>query len=288
MKSEHRHELKTNELAEWLSNLPEWTRKNLNTIVVISVLVITVAALYFWRSYSKNVVEVREQLEFTNLLVQFTESKMQVVHGWEQGRDLSFILLKPAEDLGDFARNTKNDRMAALALIKRGEALRTELHYRPGEVSKSDLTEQINKAKVAYTEAIRRASADQTLIATAEFGLGLCEEELGNFEGAKQIYKDIVENPNYEGLVAVAAAKDRLATMDDYRQEVVFKPAPAEPVVSQPESIPPTVASRPVVEIVDSNLVSTSPNIALDATVPDKEEEPLVGPPVPNDVSESP
>ncbi len=28
MKSDHRHELKTNELAEWLSNLPQWAKKN--------------------------------------------------------------------------------------------------------------------------------------------------------------------------------------------------------------------------------------------------------------------
>ena len=34
MKSDHRHELKTNELAEWLGNLPQWTKENLVTIII--------------------------------------------------------------------------------------------------------------------------------------------------------------------------------------------------------------------------------------------------------------
>ena len=39
MKSDHRHELKTNELAEWLRNLPEWTKENLVTIIIVVVVV---------------------------------------------------------------------------------------------------------------------------------------------------------------------------------------------------------------------------------------------------------
>ena len=33
MKAEHRHELKTNELVEWLTNLPQWANENLTTII---------------------------------------------------------------------------------------------------------------------------------------------------------------------------------------------------------------------------------------------------------------
>ncbi|MHC4595136.1 MAG: hypothetical protein ACYS19_09345, partial [Planctomycetota bacterium] len=79
--------------------------------------------------------------------------------------------------------------MAALALIKQAEALRTELHYRPGTVSKEDLTAQINQAKAGYADAIERSSFNPSLMAKAKFGLGLCEEELGNFAEAEQIYQ---------------------------------------------------------------------------------------------------
>ncbi len=251
MKAEHRHELKTNELAEWLSNLPQWTKENLTTIIIILAVIVVALAFYVRYRYNKSLV-ADEQLEFTNLLNQLLASKMQVLSAQAQGRDLSFILLQPANSLGNFAQNANNDRMAALALIKQAEALRTELHYRPGTVSNEDLTSQINQAKAAYTEAIQtrlQRTSNPSLAAAAEFGLGLCEEELGNFEKAQQIYQMIAENPDFEGTVAVTQAKHRLETMADYKQKVIFKPAPA-----------PAAASKPTIPIksVDANLPSAS------------------------------
>jgi hypothetical protein len=266
MKSEHRHELKTNELAEWMGNLPEWTKRNLTTIVVVLAVIFGAAIFLFWRTYTKNVVQVRERLEFSNLLNQLSSGKLQVLNAQAQGRDLSFILLQPASSLGNFAQNTSDNRMAALALIKQAEALRTELHYRPGSISEQDLTNQINQAKAAYTEAVQKSSANVSFKATAEFGLGLCEEELSNFQEAQQIYQGIVANAGYEGTVANAAAQHRLDTMDDYRQKVVFKPAPAPAPVQVPgAATQPTIQLQPVpAEIklpVDGNKTSQVPTI---------------------------
>ncbi len=258
MKSEHRHELKTNELAEWLSNLPQWTKENLTTIIIILAVVVAASAFYVRYRYRKSAV-AQEQLEFTNLLNQLSASKMQVLSAQAQGRDLSFILLQPANSLGAFAQNAKSDQMAALALIKQAEALRTELHYRPGTVSEQDVTAQINQAKAAYTEAIQtrlRWASNPSLTAAAEFGLGLCEEELGNFEKAQQIYQIIAENPDFEGTVAVTQAKHRLETMADYKQKVIFKPAPTPLAASLLQSQTTGAATEPTIQIkpVDTNL----------------------------------
>jgi tetratricopeptide (TPR) repeat protein len=258
MKAEHRHELKTNELAEWLSNLPQWTKENLTTVIIILAVIVAALAFYVRYRYNKSLV-ADEQLEFTNLLNQLSASKMQVLSAQAQGRDLSFILLQPANSLGTFAQNAKNNRMAALALIKQAEALRTELHYRPGTVSNEDLTSQINQAKAAYTEAIQtrlQGTSNPSLTAAAEFGLGLCEEELGNFEKAQQIYQIIAENPDFEGTVAVTQAKHRLETMADYKQKVIFKPAPAPAAASLLQSQTMGAATKPTIQIkpVDTNL----------------------------------
>ncbi|MCH7555997.1 MAG: hypothetical protein IIB56_00910 [Planctomycetes bacterium] len=260
MKSEHRHELKTNELAEWLGNLPQWSKENLTTIIIISAVIVAAVAIYVRYSYSKSAA-AQEQLEFTNLLNQLSASKVQVLNAQAQGGDLSFMLLQPASSLGNFAQNTNNGRMAALALIKQAEALRTELHYRPGTVSEQDLTAQINQAKAAYTEAIQtrlKGTSNPSLMAAAEFGLGLCEEELGNFEKAQQIYQIIAANPDFEGTVANVAAKHRLETMADYKQKVIFKPAPAPPVATKPR-----IQIRPV----DANLPSTSSSLLPNQTI---------------------
>ena len=279
MKADHRHELKTNELAEWLGNLPQWTKENLTTIIVISAVIVAAAIFYLHRSYSKRAVAA-EQLEFTNLLNQLSGSKTQILRAQALGRDLSFMLLQPAGNLRTFAQTANNDRMAALALIKQAEALRTELHYRPGTVSKEDLTAQINQAKAGYADAIERSSFNPSLMAKAKFGLGLCEEELGNFAEAEQIYRNIVVNPNFEGTVAAVQAKYRLDTMTDYKQKVVFKPSPKEPTpaeLPQPmiqiepgDTYQPADANLPVDtnRPVDVNLDAQAPNSVPE--VPDR------------------
>ena len=244
MKSDHRHELKTNELAEWLSHLPQWTKENLTTIIMVCVVIIAGIGIYTWRVYNVNVVQVREHAEFTTLINQLSSAKMQILQAEGQGRDSSFMLLQPAKGLETFAQSTKNDRMAALALIKRAEALRAEVHY--GNVEKPYFTSQTNEAKNSYTEALQRCPDDPSLAAAAKFGLGLCEEELDNFEQARQIYQEIIANPDFEPTVALMQAKHRLATMADYKQEIVFGPAPKPTVATQPSTqIQPPEPSQP-------------------------------------------
>jgi len=226
MKADHRHELKTNELAEWIANLPEWAKENRTTIIGVTAVIVAAAGIYFWRFYRKDVVSVERQLRLTGISNQLAIGKMQVLQAQSEGRDLSFILLQPAENLKAFAQETKDNQMAAFALIKRAEALRSELHYRRGPASEQDLVVQINQAKASYAEALERAASNPQLAAAAKFGLGLCEEELGNFDQARQTYQDIASNPEFEGTVTKAAAKYRLDTMADYQTKVVFKPAP--------------------------------------------------------------
>jgi hypothetical protein len=230
MKPDHRHELKTNELAEWLSNLPQWAKENSTYVIFISAVIIVTACLYFWRTHRQNVV-FQKQLELTSLTGQLLANKIQILQSQEQGKDLSFILLQTGEVLGGIADNTDDDQTAALALIKQAEVQRTELHYRLRPAPEQEAVAQINQAKANYAKALERCPDNPSLTAAAKLGLGLCEEELYDFESAKQIYRDITTNPDFEGTVAAAQAKIRLETMDDYKQKITFKPAPKMPVI---------------------------------------------------------
>jgi tetratricopeptide (TPR) repeat protein len=280
MKSDHRHELKTNELADWLSHLPEWTKENLITIVIVAAVVVAAAAIYGWMLYSKNVVQVQEQTEFTNLINQVSSGKMQILQGQqEQGRDFSFVLLQPANALQSFAQKTGNEQMAALALIKRAEALRAELHY--GNVEEEYLINQTNLAKASYTEALEKCPKNPSLAATAKFGIGLCEEELDNFEQAKAIYQDIAGNPDFENTLSKIRAKRRLETMADFQQKIAFKPAPkpATPTVQTtptgtdqlPNIIPPFNIYRPLeFDMLPESKETDEANPPVDANVSGK------------------
>jgi tetratricopeptide (TPR) repeat protein len=174
---------------------------------------------------------VRERAEFATQINQLAGVKMQLLQN--QGRDSSFMFLQPAKGLETFAQSTKNDRMAALALIKRAEALRAEVLY--GNVEEQYFATQTNEAKNSYTEALQRSSDEPVLAAAAKFGLGLCEEDLGNFEQARQIYQEIATSPDFEPTVAIAQAKRRLVIISDYQQEIIFGPAPKPTAAAQPQ-----------------------------------------------------
>lgn len=278
MKADHRHELKTNTLAEWLGNFPEWAKENLISIIIVLVTISAVLVVYVWRSHNKS-TRLQEQLRFTGLVNQVSNSKMQILNSQVQGTGRSSVLFGAARNLDAFANSTADDNLAATALIKQAEALRAELHYRTEAVPAQELVQQIARAKQSYTKAVERAVDNPSLLAAAKFGLGLCEEELGNFKGAQQIYGEIAEDPAFEGTVSVAQAKLRLDTMDDYKTNIVFmpKPRPVEPprpITKQPaDANSPVDANKPVVTVVpsDVNAPAITKEPVIEANLPAKE-----------------
>jgi len=239
MKSDHRHELKTNELADWLTHLPEWAQENRTTLIGAGVIIVLLIGVYFVRFYRKD-VDLRHHVRLTSLVTQVSAQKRVVAQAASQGTDQSVTLLPVAQDLGDFAKAGGNNRLRAMALIKQAETLRAELHYRLTEPSPDEVAKQIAQARTSYQRALELASSNPVLAAMAEFGLGLCDEELGEFDKAKAAYQAVAENPEYAGTAPQAAAAHRLKTMDDYQGSVVFKPAP------QPK---PAAASTPTIQL---------------------------------------
>lgn len=226
MKSEHRHELKSNELADWLTHLPEWTKENLNTIIIVIAAIVVVAGFYGWRAVS-NKTQSGEHEQFTTLVDDVLFKKSQILS--QPGSDMSYLLLNNAAELEKFAGTTGDKNIAAFAFIKAADAVRSELQYRNEIISQKDLVEKINKAKKNYSDAIAEKPSDKTIKGLAEFGLGLCAEELDEFEEARKIYNGILENADYAGTITVSKAQLRLSIMDDYKQDIVFQAAPAQP-----------------------------------------------------------
>jgi len=293
MKSEHRHELKTNELAEWIAHLPQWARENGKMIIYVSVVAILVigSGVWYWRKVM--VGSVQQQIDFTNLVARLSQNKMQILMGQSRGTDTSFTLIETAAALETMAGSIKDEQMAALALIKRAEALRAQLHYRQQSVNQVELQTTINDAKAVYNKAIEMAAAHPSIVAMARFGLGLCEEEFGNFQGARQIYRDIVANSDFEGTTTVAKARQRLETMVDYEQRIAFRTRPI-PKLTQPPVTPelfdPPIPLRPRednISIEGPNRVIVVPDVKM-GPEPNGVPKPInlnIQPPAPNMVT---
>ena len=209
MKADHRHELKTNELADWLAHFPQWAQENRTTLIAAGVAIVVLIGVYFVRFYRKD-IDVRQHVQLTNLVTQVSAQRGTIAQAASQGTDQSVTLLPIAQDLQSFAQGSGNDHMAALALIKRAEALRSELHYRLTDPGREETAKQIAQAQSAYRTALERAASIPVLAATAQLGLGLCDEELGNFAEAKATYRKVAENADYDGTAAQAAAAHRV------------------------------------------------------------------------------
>jgi len=227
MKAEHRHELKTNELADFIAHFPNWCKENLRMIIYVVVVIVLVAGTYFYRAYQEKVVKTNERAICSSLMAELVQAKFTIARHQTQGTDTAVELLSVAEKLENFARNTNKPDMAALAYIKQAEAIRTELHYRFGDIDKQTIDTQIQKAKQAYDNAISQAVDNVSLRSLAVLGKALCDEEAGNFDAAKQTYSKLANDPEYKITPAAASAMHRLKIMDDYSQKVTFnKPIP--------------------------------------------------------------
>jgi len=246
MKSDHRHELKTNELADWLTHLPEWAKQNRTNIMAVAAILVVAVIVYFWSFYRREVVSVRNQERLTLLATQVPQRINEAMRAAAQNSDQSLALAALGDDLKDFADDLSNDNMAALALIKRGETIRAELHLRLAEANREEVAAQIAKAQASYQQALDRKPSSPALTAAAQFGLGLCEEELGNFDKAAEIYRAVAQKSDYAGTVAQAAAEYRLKIMDDFKTPVSFQSAPPQPEVSMtPQATTPTIQIQP-------------------------------------------
>ena len=236
MDAEHRHELKTNELAQFISNAPKLIRENVMPIVGV---VIIIAALITWPTFTRMRVEAetKEKAQSTQIIERLGQNKVLAVQGRIQAAELSTSMLLLADSMKKVADGAKTWQVAALALIKRGETLRTDLHYKAEMVNPDVLKNRIDQAKAAYEQAIVKAEGKPEgaiFIAMAQFGLGLCAEEVGDFTAADGIYRMILATPEFKGTVPAAQAALRLETLADKAASFVFVDAPKAPEMPIP------------------------------------------------------
>jgi len=229
MKSKHRHELKENELLEWLQHFPEWFGGHYRVVLYVVLVVAVVAGVAFSQWYKINVTGPAEQIEFSSMVNNIYGKKLQVLRALQEGQDYSYVLIQQAESIGRFVGKSESNR-SALALINRADILRAELHYRLSRVSVSDISEQIGRAKNNYSRALDVLSACEgqaELVGKARLGLGLCEEELGNFDKAMVIYQEISSDKGLQDTMSAVEAGRRAEFMTENTEKVEFAAAEA-------------------------------------------------------------
>jgi len=256
MDSQHRHELKTNELAEGLSHLPQLLKDNASTI--IGVLLIG-AALITWPMFTKMTGQKdrAEQTTITQSIQMLDRDVYAVLQApaddpQAQTEALNTLLVNADELLGSVS-DIDNPNLAAMAQIKAAQAIRTELHLRK-EVDADMLERQVQKAEDAYQKAFEIAET-ATIKAMAQFGLALCSEELGQTDQAAEVYQQIVDDESYKATVLPTQAQNRLDTLADNSEVFNFAAVPV--IIEEPVEV------EEVIEAITSEI--TDPTDELTA-----------------------
>ena len=253
MKSERRHELATNELADWIVNFPQWFKENQTTVIVAAVVAAGLIAYTIFYYSRESRVEDQKQAQITAMLDQLRWQKQTVVQGKQQGLGVSDLFLNTASMLQNAAAEAQNETQSALAMIKRAEALRTELLYRPVIAEQNVSNFQLQQAQKIYEQAFEKAKTEPTVAAMAEYGIALCLEGMGDYAGAKKLYEKIEQAPEYQGTLYPARAKLRLETMDDNIGKVVFVKSEKPQVIQGSQIQPPGPLTLEGQSVVDAN-----------------------------------
>ena len=157
MDSEHRHELKRNELADWIAHFPEYVRKNYMQVIGVILIIIGVFLWLFWTPIKGKFVDTgqQKQAQMTKSLEQVSISKVASIRADMGAMPDSFLVA--AGKLETEADEADNPLAKAFLLIKRGEALRSDLHYKDGMQDEAIVASQIEEARAAVPWALVRA-----------------------------------------------------------------------------------------------------------------------------------
>lgn len=273
MDAQHRHELKTNELADWLTHAPEFLKKNASTIIgVILILVGIITWPMFTRMRTSS--EITRAAAVTDSIQALERDIFGVVQAAEEDtearRQATGALLVNASALLEQADKIDNPDLAAMARIKAAQALRTELHYRAERIETSEIETRIEQARAAYEKALASATTP-TLRGLAKLGLGLCAEELGQRDAAAAIYRELLDTPELAATVVPTQAQQRLDNLKENLETFVFAPAPAQEPMSL-EGIPALTPHLFPEGIMDAE-TPTLPDIVIeDAPVEEPEQ----------------
>lgn len=206
MKSERRHELQHNELAEWLAKSVE-TIKPYQNILLTALAAVLIAVLgYTWWS---------------------RESAAQATQAWDELNAVieSGNVTKLAQVIDDYPdTNVAYTAAVVLADSHLGEGCARLF------ISKAPAQDELSKAIKRY-DSVRQQCQTPSLLERATFGLARAKEAKGDLGPAEKLYEEIAAK--WPGGAYSAAASQRLADLKRpatkrlYDQFARFDPKPA-------------------------------------------------------------
>lgn len=214
MKSEERHELKTNELQENLQQIIAFAREHGTRLLVGAVLVVAAVAAGFYWNYTRAQAVDQEWTQLQSIL--------------ESGIGTEEL---PAGELERLAMEATQPQLAAQAWATLGnhniyKVLRAE--------DDAEATAAADAARRAYQEIISKYPSQLISAGSAHLGLAILAENDGDWEQAREHYTQITSNQQYAAWPIMELAVQRKNDLATWDEPVVF--ATSQPAATQSTS----------------------------------------------------
>lgn len=182
MKSEHRHELKTNDLSRWATQVGHSSEKYTNQIIAGAIGLVLLAGIgIYWQSASRAARSA----------------------GWNE-----MAAAQSAEDFANIADKHPGTVVASWALLREGE-LHLNSGMRLAFTDRASGTSDLKKAREAFEKLVKDDSTPADAKERALFGLGRCLETLSNknTEEAIAVYQRLITEYAYSAYKSAAEAR---------------------------------------------------------------------------------
>jgi len=258
MKAERRHQLKTNELAESLGELPQYLRDHGAKIVTVAIVVLAavVAAYWFFGSRKKAlsarhaaVQEQIVQLDLAQLTMAGQAARRLKGEADEMFGTAPYDTDDLAKRLQAIAQEAPQTATGMLALIYQAEAVRSQLLFTERTLSLGEREQLCKEATDLYNDLLAEYPNDTTAVGMGKMGLALLAEEQGQWDSARQRYEEIVTlgQETLAGTVFPRQAARRLAMLDKISERIEFREV-AIPVQSEEAPHPEALSTESAAE----------------------------------------
>ncbi len=210
MKAKERHQLKKNELQETLEDIWIFLQKNGSRVLSIVILIIVIIGMILYLSYSGKQVRAQQ---------------------WDQLFALSTnaASVRP-EDLQRLAEESSDKNFAAFALVRAGDMWLMQALFDKD----ADKNKLYSNAQKVYSKVISQYSENKIALGSANIGMSVIYENVEKWDDAKKAYQTIISNKDFIGTGIAMLAKNRLANIDNWKQDWHVKLASDKQAQSQP------------------------------------------------------
>ena len=235
MKSEHRHELQTNDLSKALMTFPDYLREYGGRAALGLAIVVLAVVLIVQRRNHASVEGDRQlgELASARAVIQRVENATVTFQGTTTFDPTSPAVADAVRWLRDVRENASDKALLAQALLAEGDLAWARANFpdvsaaatQPVPKPEKDRAELLADAKNAYQQVLSQYPDQRIPAAAARFGLAAVAEDAHDWDEARKQYEtlknDLDAIPAYKRLAAM-----KLKALDDIRQPVLIGQVP--------------------------------------------------------------